>query len=35
LTAEAGRFWEEIVKHTYEFERKEKELEAIPTITLD
>lgn len=24
LAAEAGRFWGEIVKHSYEFERKEK-----------
>ena len=35
LTVEANRFWEEIVKHCYEFERKEKEIETIPLITLE
>ncbi len=35
LPSEAARFWGEIVKHSYEFERKEKEIEVIPKITLE
>jgi secreted Zn-dependent insulinase-like peptidase len=34
LSSEASRFWGEIVKHSYEFERKEKEIEIIPKISL-
>lgn len=34
LAAEATRFWGEIVKHSYEFQRKEKEIDFIPTISL-
>jgi secreted Zn-dependent insulinase-like peptidase len=34
LSAEATRFWAEVVKHSYEFTRKEQEIELIPTITL-
>lgn len=34
LAAESSRFWGEIVKHSYEFARKEKEIELIPTVTL-
>lgn len=34
LGSEASRFWGEILKHSYEFERKEKEIEVIPKITL-
>ena len=35
LGAEASRFWGEIVKHSYEFARKEKEIELIPTVTIE
>lgn len=35
LNAESTRFWGEIVKHSYEFTRKEKEIELIPNIKLD
>jgi hypothetical protein len=37
LAVEAERFWEEITKqkHTYEFERKKKELEMLPKIELE
>jgi secreted Zn-dependent insulinase-like peptidase len=34
LQAEAQRFWGEVVKHSYDFNRKEKETELIPNITL-
>jgi secreted Zn-dependent insulinase-like peptidase len=35
LADESLRFWSEIVKHAYEFNRKEQELEALPTITVE
>lgn len=34
LSAECLRFWTEVVKHTYEFERKKLEIELIPSIQL-
>lgn len=35
LNAEASRFWGEIVRHSYDFTRKEKETELLPSISLD
>ena len=34
LLSEAGRFWSEIAKHTYLFNRQEAELKELETITL-
>lgn len=35
LGIESDRFWTEIVKHSYEFTRRKKELEEIPKVTLE
>lgn len=35
LAVETERFWAEIAKHTYEFERKKKELGMLPKIELE